>query len=396
MSESRIALSVPCLSGHEAAYVAECLATNWISTAGPFVGRFERDFAAYVGSGAHAAAVINGTAALHLSLRLAGVGPGDAVLVPTLTFIAPVNAVTYVGATPVFLDVAPHTLGLAAAAVAQFLAHETTPGPHGPVLRAGGQRVKALIAVHLLGHACELRELLALAAQYGLTVIEDAAEAAGTTYHGQHVGTFGLAGCFSFNGNKALSTGGGGMLVSRDAAFASHACHLANQAKADGARFIHDEVGYNYRLSNIHAAIGVAQLEHFPAMLARKRAIHAHYAAAVAALGDPRVTLFTTAPGCESNCWLALLLVPAPQRDAALALCHAHQVEARPFWELIHRQALYQHHPGAQAPRPVAADFHARGICLPCHAGMTDSEVARVAAVLQAVHALVATAGPTT
>jgi len=267
MSENFIPLSVPHIRGKEWEYVKECLDGEWVSSAGPFVDRFEREFATYVGS-KHAVACSSGTASLHVALLLAGVKDGDIVLVPTLTFIASVNAVRYCGAAPIFFD-CDENYNLDPNQVVDFLTHECRSGSQGIVHKQSRRKIAAIMPVHIFGNAVWLEPLLEVADKFGIPIIEDATESLGTRYlssagartGGKHTGTIGQLGCFSFNGNKIITTGGGGMLVTNDDSMAKRAKYLTTQAKDDDARFIHNEVGFNYRLTNLQAAVGSGQLE---------------------------------------------------------------------------------------------------------------------------------------
>src|SRR6202167_138990 len=271
-----IPLSVPVIQGNEWRYMKECLDTNWVSSVGPFVDRFEEAIATQVGT-RFAVATVNGTAALHVALLLAGVKPEDEVVVSTLTFIAPVNAIRYVGAWPVFIDAEPVYLQMDPSGVVDFL--ERGCRWHDGALhnKLTGRRVSALIPVHILGHPVDLDPILEVARKYGLKVIEDSTEGLGADYKGRSLGCLGDVACFSFNGNKIITTGGGGMLVTNNQEWAHRAKYLTTQAKDDPIEYLHREVGYNYRLSNLLAAVGCAQMEQLPAYIAAKRRIAARY-----------------------------------------------------------------------------------------------------------------------
>lgn len=362
----RIPLSEPWLAGNEWAYLKECLDSGWVSSVGPFVGRFEEAFAAFVGA-PHAVAVVNGTAGLHLALRAAGVEPDDEVLVPTLTFIAPVNAVRYCGARPVFIDADPQTWQIDVSQVERFLAEQKTRQ----------RRVRAILPVHLLGLACDMERIRALAEQYHLKVIEDAAEAIGVRSHGRPAGTWGDIGVFSFNGNKTLTCGGGGMLVTRNPIWANRVRYLSTQARDDAREYVHNEVGYNYRLTNLHAAIGLAQLEQAERLLSRKRAIAAAYEQALR--GIEGIALMPVPPHTEPAYWLYTILLRSgtttAQRNRVLDRFAAEGLEARPLWQPIHTLPPYR---GCQVVGgEVAADLHARAVSLPSSPGMTGEELQR-------------------
>ena len=376
MSERPIPNAVPHLAGNEWRYLKECLDTNWVSSVGPFVERFERETAAGVGA-AHAVAAVTGTAALHVALLTAGVRPGDEVLVPALTFIATTNAVCYCGATPVYVDVEASTWGMDPTKVDDFLAKECDVRDGALINRGTGRVVRAVLPVHLYGHPVDLDAFLDIAARWPLTLVEDSAEALGARYKGRPVGVAGHAGCLSFNGNKVITAGGGGMLLTNDLAVAARARSLTTQARADALEWIHDEVGYNYRLTNLQAALGVAQLEQLSAFVEDKRRTAAAYARGVAGLDG--VEMFVEQPWARSTYWMpSVLLDPArfgPARDVVRA-ANADGIGFRPLWYPLHRQPVFAER---QAYRiEVADDLHARGVSLPCSVGISEEERARV------------------
>ena len=390
----RIPLSEPWLAGNEWAYLKECLDSGWISSVGPFVNRFEREFIDYVGGAAYAVAVVNGTAGLHLALRAIFVEPEDEVIVPALTFIAPVNAVWYCGAHPVFIDADPQTWQLDVSQLERFLVTrcEVRPDVEGPGAGVSAKtcwhkrrRVRAILPVHLLGLACEMERIRALAEQYHLKVIEDAAEAIGVRSHGRPAGTWGDIGVFSFNGNKTLTCGGGGMLVTRNPIWANRVRYLSTQARDDAREYVHNEVGYNYRLTNLHAAIGLAQLEQADRLLARKRAIAEAYQRALR--GMEGITLMPVPPETEPAYWLyTILLKPGTTvagRNAVLDRLAAEGLEARPLWQPIHTLPPYRD--CQVVGGEVAADLHARAVSLPSSAGMTDEDLQRCVEVVTRV-----------
>ena len=371
-----IPLCEPFLGGNERRYLDECLATNFVSSVGPFVDRFEREFAAYTGA-PHAIACVNGTAAIHLALRVLGVGPGDRVLVSDFTFIATVNPVVYQGAEPIFVDSEERSWNLDPQRLVTALDD----------LARQGRTPKALIAVHILGQPADLGPVVEACARHGVALIEDAAEALGATYTadyphaacaGQHVGTIGRIGCFSFNGNKLITTGGGGMLTTADATLAKRLKHLSTQAKLPGLAFVHDEVGYNYRLTNLAAAMGVAQLEQIGHFLARKEAIADRYARVCAAKGW---TYHPVLPGTKPSRWLASCLVGA-RRDELLTRLTTAGIGARPLWLPLSAQTAYRH--CSTYGTTVATKLAAEGLSLPCSVGMTEAQLDHVCAVLAA------------
>ena len=375
-ADSHIPLAEPLLGGNEWKYVKACLDSGWVSSVGPFVGQFEKEVANYVGA-RHAVATASGTAALHVALRVAGVEPGDEVIVPTLTFVAPVNAVRYCQAFPVLVDADPATWQIDPSKVEQFLAEECELREAECYNRGSGRRVRALLAVHLLGGACEIDRLGACARKWHLRVIEDAAEAMGVRYKGRYAGTCSDIGVFSFNGNKIVTTGGGGMVVTDDAALAEYARYLTTQAKDDPLEYVHKEVGYNYRLSNVQAAIGLAQLEQLDTFLLKKRAIAVAYQRA---LGELKGLMpMQTLPGCEPTHWLWTFLLPETttlaQRKAVIARLNASGIGARPLWHPIHGLPPYRDFQAYRIDHAVR--LYERAISLPSGVRLTEEQLQR-------------------
>lgn len=377
--EGFIPLSIPEIRGNEWAYVKKCLDTGWVSSVGSYVERFEADMARAAGT-RFAVATVNGTAALHTALLVAGVRPDDEVLVSTLTFIAPANVVRYVGARPVFIDAEPATGQMDPARVAEFLDRRC-------VARGGevfdcetGRRVKAIIPVHILGHPVDMDPVLELARRYGFAVVEDATESLGATYRDRRVGQLGDIACFSFNGNKIITTGGGGMLVTDDETWARKARYLTTQAKDDPVEFVHNEIGYNYRLTNVLAAIGVAQLERLPEYVAAKRRIAARYADALG--GVSGLSFFGEAPWARATFWMSVVRIDpeafGSDSRALLRALEARRIQTRPLWQPIH---LSRAHAGS--PRvggDVAERLNRECLTLPCSVGLTDEQQSRVIA----------------
>ena len=380
-----IPLVDPCFGGNEGVYLKECLESGWVSSAGPFVDRFEREIAAYVGV-PHAVAVVNGTAALHVALQVVGVSQGDAVLVPDLTFIAPVNAVRYCQANPVFIDVDPSTWQMDVERVARFLREECELRGRVCYDRRTGRLVRAILPVHLLGSSCELDGIMALAKQYHLRVVEDAAEAIGVKYRGRHVGTFGDIGVLSFNGNKTITTGGGGMLVTTQPVFAQRARYLTTQAKDDEVEYIHNDVGYNYRLTNLQAALGVAQLEQLDGFLIKKREIARTYEALLRRA--PVITRMVVPPHVEATYWLYTVLLPEgttrSQRQDVIHQLRGRGVEARPLWHPIHGLPPYRGSRSGEITHATA--LYERAVSLPSSVGLEPEAIGRcVKALLEAL-----------
>jgi len=363
------ALHEPVFAGAEWSYLKECLDTTFVSSVGKFVDRFEADLAAFTGA-RHAVAVVNGTAALHVALLLAGVVPGDEVLVPTLTFVATANAVRYCGATPHFVDSDEGTLGMDPEALRIWLDAVTERRSGVCINRRTGRPIRALLPMHTFGHPCELDGLLAIAKDFGLVLVEDAAESIGSYYGSRHTGTFGRLATLSFNGNKTITTGGGGAIITSDTDLARRAKHLTTTAKVPHRwEYVHDEVGFNYRLPNINAALGCAQLEQLAGFLNSKRRLFERYAAAFRDL--PSVRLMSEPEGCTSNYWLQTLVLDeavAGERDTVLATTNAAGVITRPAWGLMHRLAPYLDCP--RAPTPVADSLERRIVNIPSSAGL--------------------------
>ncbi|UVL23043.1 LegC family aminotransferase [Pseudomonas donghuensis] len=336
-----IPLHAPVFSGNEQKYVAETIESTFVSSVGAFVDRFEHDMQAYTGS-PRAVATVNGTAALHIALMLAGVKPGDLVITQSLTFVATCNAIAYCGAEPVFVDVDRDTLGLSPVALEAWLEAEAYVDADGHCRLKRDERVlRACLPMHTFGHPVALDALLDVSKRWGLALVEDAAESLGSTYKGRHTGTFGLIGTLSFNGNKVITTGGGGMLLTSEA-LGARAKYLTTTAKQPHPyEFVHSEIGYNYRLPNINAALGCAQLEQLETFLAAKRDLAMGYADELAG-GDLQ---FVFEPeGCRSNYWLnAVACQDLAQRDALLKATNERGVMTRPIWTLMNRLPAYQH-----------------------------------------------------
>jgi len=334
-----IPLHRPVFAGREKQYLSDCIDSSFVSSVGAKVTEFEQQIATFTGV-RHAVATVNGTAALHVALQLAGVERDDAVLTQALTFIATGNAIRYGGAHPVFLDVDRDTLGLSPIALRRFLDRHAEVRCGRAFDQSSGRRLAACVPMHTFGHPCRIEEIVALCAEYRIPVVEDAAEALGSFVGARHAGGFGRLGILSFNGNKIITTGGGGMILTDDPELAARAQHLTTTAKVPHPyEFVHDEIGYNYRLPNLNAALGCAQLERLPAMLAAKAAVAARYAAICAATGFP---FLQAPPGTVSNYWLnAILFDSLAERDAFLEYSNSQGVMTRPLWRLLHRLDMY-------------------------------------------------------
>jgi len=372
----RLYLSPPDVGSAEVEFVLEAFESNWVAPVGPQLDAFEREFAELVGS-RHAVAVSSGTAALHLALRLAGVGPGDEVLCSTLTFIASAAPITYLGAKPVFIDSETRSWNMDPALACEVIERKAK----------AGRAPKALVLVHLYGQSADIAPIKACCERHGVKLIEDAAEALGASYGETSPGSHGLFGIHSFNGNKIITTSGGGMLVTDDAGLAQQARFLATQARDPAPHYQHSTIGYNYRLSNISAAIGRGQLLRLAGKVSRRRDHYRAYAKALAA--SPGVVMQPEAPWGQSTHWLSCLTIDPAQAGASaeavrLAL-EKLDIEARPIWKPLHLQPVFaaaEYHGGA-----VAAGLFAQGLCLPSGSAMSEADrervIARVKSVLQ-------------
>jgi perosamine synthetase len=378
-----IPLSVPEIRGNEWQYVKECLDTGWVSSVGSYVERFEQMLAAQAGT-TYAVATVNGTSALHISLLVSGVRPNDEVLVSTLTFIAPVNAIRYAGAWPVFVDAEPKYWQMDPDRVLDFVEHECEWINNELFNRHTGRRVSAILPVHILGHPVDMEPILAIARKYDLKVIEDSTEALGSMYRGRSPGSFGDIGCFSFNGNKIITTGGGGMIVTDREDWAKKAKYLTTQAKDDPIEYIHGEIGFNYRLTNVLAAIGCAQMEQLASYVAKKRSIAARYQQGLA--GIPGLIPMKNASWAESTFWMYTVLVDPIEFgiDARqlLRILESQKIQARPLWQPIHLSPAHAVK-GAQS-LPVAEHLADRALSLPCSVNLSDQDQDRVIAAITA------------
>jgi len=379
-----IPLCEPELRGNEWKYIQECLDTNWVSSAGPYVDRFECMVADYIGA-EYAVATVNGTAALHISLLVAGVQPDDEVLVSTLTFIAPANAIRYVGAWPVFIDVEPDYWQMDAQKVVDFLEKECEWRRGALINKSTGRRVKAILPVHILGHPVDMDSIIEVARDNELVVIEDASESLGAKYKDQMVGHLGDIACFSFNGNKVITTGGGGMIVTDNETWAHRAVYLTTQAKDNPAEYIHNEIGYNYRLTNIQAAMGVAQMEQLDDFIEKKRQIALEYSRELGEM--PQLSVMREAEFAFSSYWLYTIVVDGKDRHresrSIISQLNKRHIQSRPLWLPVHRQRMYRDcrfYGLANADR-----LYASAIQLPSSVGITAQELEYVIGSLQAI-----------
>ena len=386
MSDRPIPLSVPSIQGNEWKYVKECLDTEWVSSAGSYVNAFEEKICEYTGA-KHAVAVVNGTAALHISLVVAGVVPGDEVIVPTVTFIAPVNTVVYSGASPVFMD-CDEFYNIDVYKTVEFIKEKTELRDSHSYNKETGRRVSAIIPVHIFGNAVRMEELVEVCRERNIRIIEDATESLGTwytkgEYEGRHTGTIGEIGCYSFNGNKIITTGGGGMIVTDNAEYAERFRYLSTQAKDDPVRYIHNETGYNYRLTNIQAAIGVAQLEKLPEYIEKKKSNFAVYKEAID--GIDGLHLAEVPDYADQNHWFYSLQIDQERygrdREGLMELLAGNSIQARPVWELNHRQKMYRDDKAYDIEK--AQKLWEVTLNIPCSVNLSMEEISRVIEVLE-------------
>lgn len=379
-----IPLSVPNFAGNEKEYVNEAVVSEWVSSGGSKVAEFEKVFAGYVGM-PEAVACNSGTAGLHLAFLSAGIGPGMEVIAPTLTFIAAVNPIRYVGATPVFIG-CDDTWCIDPEAVLEFCTQRCEMRGGRLYNRQSGAHVAALEVVHVFGNMANMPRLAAIAKEFNLILVEDATEALGTRYttgvfEGKMAGTMGDIAAYSFNGNKLITTGSGGMVVSNRPEWARHAKHLSTQAKTDELHFVHDEVGYNYRLTNLQAALGLAQMEQIEGFIAHKHRLYDFYRQKLDGKNGFRLLPF--AEEIRSNKWFFSLYLENRQRDVTIRALSAQKIQARPVWSLIHEQVPYK---GCEAyALEKALDFRANIVNIPCSTGLSLEDADRVAGVLLAL-----------
>jgi len=335
-----IPLHEPKFIGNENAYVADCIDSTFVSSVGKYVDRFEQKMAKFTGA-RYAVATVNGTAALHIALKMAAVSQGDEVITQPLSFVATCNAISYCGAKPVFVDVDRDTLGMSPDSLRSFLSTNTTQTSDGCINKTTGRKISAVVPMHTFGHPCRIDEIARICEEFALPLIEDAAESLGSYYQGKHTGTFGKLAAFSFNGNKTITTGGGGMIITDDEALAKRAKHITTTAKLPHPyEFIHDEIGYNYRLPNLNAALGCAQMESLPRLLASKRSIASAYAEFFAAAN---LTFVVEPAQANSNYWLNALILEGKQaRDLFLQELNKAGVMSRPVWRLMNELTMFR------------------------------------------------------
>jgi perosamine synthetase len=377
----KIPLSVPSLKGNEWQYVKECIDTEWVSSAGKYVDLFELKIAEYTGS-KYAVSCVNGSAALQVSLRLAGVKSGDEVIVPTLTFIASINAITFNNAKPIFMDV-DNFYNIDSEKTIEFIENETVFKNGVTYNKKTNKKISAIIPVHVWGNACWFDELIDLCEQRNIGVVEDASESLGTFYSsgkfsGKHTGTIGRMGCLSFNGNKIITTGGGGMILTDDERIAEKARYLTTQAKDDPVRYVHHEIGHNYRLTNIPAALGIAQLEQLPGVLECKKDIRQQYIKSVKSIDGLKMA--KVPDYALNNHWMNLLQIDSgiygENREVLMQRLGENSIQTRPVWELNHLQKPYMNCQNYKIER--AKELVNNSLCLPSSTNLSDGEIYKV------------------
>ena len=374
MNRNRIFLSLSQQSGFEQQYIQEALATHWITTGGPNVDAFEKDLENYLGNQAHVGALSSGTAAIHLGLILLGVQAGDEVLCQSMTFSASANPILYLGATPVFIDSESETWNLCPVALEEAIKDRITKG----------NKPKAIIAVHLYGVPYQVEAIKAISDKYNIPVLEDSAEALGSSYKGQKCGTFGDIGVLSFNGNKIITTSGGGAIVTKSKELKDKAVFFATQSRDDAPHYQHSEIGYNYRMSNICAGIGRGQMEVLDAHVALRRKMHEFY---VDLFKDIEAVTVFTVPNTDyfANYWLSAILIEPNKakgidREALRLAFEAANIESRPLWKPMHLQPIFEHYPYYGSN--VAETLFEKGLCLPSGSNLTDEERVRIKKVV--------------
>ncbi|RYY57835.1 MAG: LegC family aminotransferase [Chitinophagaceae bacterium] len=378
-NEQLIPLSLPNISGNEWKYVKDCLDTGWISSVGAYVTQFEQMVADFAGA-RYGVAAVNGTAALHISMLLSGVKPGDYVIVSNLTFVASANSIRYLGADPLLIDADNDLWQMDLDLLEEFLASETETRGEELFFKKDGRRIGAIMPVHILGNIFDVDRFLSIVSGYPLPVVEDATEALGSTYNGKHAGTFSSLGCFSFNGNKIISTGGGGVIVTDDEALAKHAKHITTTAKASADEYYHDEVGYNYRLVNILAAVGVAQMEQLPGFIERKKQIVSFYKDAFRDIDD--ITYQQQLPEVDTNGWL--FTIRSSRSAEILSHLNANKILSRRFWMPMNKLPMYSTAPYITR-KDLSDSIYNSCLSIPSSTNITDAELEIVAREIRSV-----------
>jgi perosamine synthetase len=373
-------LSGPNIAGNEWKYVKECLDTGWVSSVGAFVTQFENMVAEFAGC-KYGVATSNGTAALQIALQLAGVERNDYVIVPNVTFIASINSIKYTGADPILIDVDAETWQMDLDILEEFLKNETAEKDGQLVYKKDGRIIRCIMPVHVLGNICDMDRLVKLADQYKVKMVEDSTESLGSYYKEKHTGGFGLMGCFSFNGNKIITTGGGGVIVTDDEDLAKKAKHLTTQAKSDPFEYVHDEIGYNFRLVNVLAAMGVAQMELLPSFIKRKKEIDALYKKELEGTGD--ISFQKVEADVDANCWLFTIMTE--KQKEVLKVLNDNKMQSRPFWVPMNKLNMFKD--DVYYNNNDKSDYiYQRCLSIPCSTYITDEEVRAVAEKIRSVY----------
>ncbi len=366
-------LSGPNMGGNELKYVTECIETGWVSSVGSYVDKFEKMSAGFAGT-KYAVATSSGTTALHICLILMDVQAGEYVITPNITFIATLNAIKYTGASPILIDTHPGSWQMDLDLLEAFLTEETEQRDGVCHYKKDGRPIRVIMPVHVLGNICDMDRLMALTRQHNLIMIEDSTEALGSTYKGKHAGSFGLMGTFSYNGNKIITTGGGGMIVTDDEALAKKAKHLTTQAKSDPFEYVHDEIGYNYRLVNVAAAMGVAQMEQLPGFIRRKHEIIAFYKNALQGVGD--ISFQEVSADVNPNWWLPT--IKTEKQRAVLKILNDNKMQSRPFWVPMNQLRMFKE--DIYINKDDRSNYvYQHCLSIPCSTNITDAELQAVA-----------------
>lgn len=375
-----ILLSGPNISGNEWKYVKDCLDTGWVSSVGSYVTKFENMLAEFAGC-KYGVATSNGTAALHISLILLEIKQGDCVIVPNLTFIASVNSIKYTGANPIFIDVDPNTWQMDLNLLESFLEGSTRIEEKGARLKSNGQLIKAIMPVHVLGNMCNMDKLLSIANKFNLRVIEDSTEALGSYYNGKHAGSFGELGCFSFNGNKIITCGGGGAIVTDNEVLAKKAKHLTTQAKADSFEYYHDEIGHNYRLINTSAAIGVAQMEQLEKFIQLKHEIKNFYQEQLSGVGD--IEFQSVEKDTNPNWWL--FTIKTEKQKELLKTLNENEMQSRPFWVPMNQLPMFRNDLYV-TENDLSNFIYQRCLSIPCSTDITTEQLTSISETIKKVY----------
>ena len=375
-----ILLSGPNISGNEWKYVKDCLDTGWVSSVGSYVSQFENMVAEFSGA-KYGVATSSGTTALHISLLLSGLGQGDCVIVPNVTFIASANAIKYTGADPIFMDINPETWQMDLDLLESYLAENTSVEASGARLKSSGKLIKAIMPVHVLGNMCNMIKLLSIAKKYNLKVIEDSTEAMGSYYDNKHAGSFGDFGCFSFNGNKIITCGGGGVIVTDNEEMAKKAKHLTTQAKSDPFEYFHDEIGYNYRLVNTSAAMGVGQMEQLQKFVQRKHEVKNFYISQLSGIGD--IEFQKVEEKVNPNWWL--FTIKTEKQKEVLNILNGNKMQSRPFWVPMNKLPMFKDDIYI-TKQDLSNYLYQRCLSIPCSTNITDEELRRIVETIKKVY----------